>query len=218
MIEIAIDTPADEADGVPADHLRIVCGECAELQEIADTVVTSPAGIIAQVELLAAAPATLADAAVKLRRLADPDIGIEAGATAEDPGSIRQVLEVVESLLGKTDAEQFLAAEREVAEVNSLDDRAVPEGWTDEELKPINCRYDAATEFIGGTEPQSMVAAVVKLRRLLDTDSSPLGGYDPELASLRQVVAFLERMTGGTADQVRAEPEVIGFGEPEPRP
>jgi hypothetical protein len=42
------------------------------------------------------APDTLIGAAVKLRRLADPDIGLEAGDNANDPESVRQILATVE--------------------------------------------------------------------------------------------------------------------------
>jgi hypothetical protein len=206
-------------------------------------------------EIAQTAPATLAGAAIKLRRLGDAEIGIEAGPTPEDPGSVRKVLEVVDGLLGKADADQFLAAEREVAEADRLGERAVAKGWTDEALEPINSRYDAAADFIDGTEPRSLVAAVVKLRRLLDTGCSPLAGYDVQMDSLCQVVAFMERAIGAADDQAPPEPdvtavadqseacglqgataaerafaefihslgpeedpEVIGFGEPDPRP
>jgi len=43
-----------------------------------------------------AAPATLVEAAVKLRRLADPQTGLEAGAAEGDIPSIRQVLALIE--------------------------------------------------------------------------------------------------------------------------
>jgi hypothetical protein len=55
------------------------------------------------------------------------------------------------------------------------------------------------------------MAAAVKLHRLLDASTSPLAGYDIEMASLRQVVAFLEHAAGASADPVPAEPEVRGF-------
>jgi len=79
---------------------------------------------------------------------------------------------------------------------------------------PIQARYDAATELIDGTEPQSLPAIIVKLRRLLEAHSA-LAGYDPERDSVRQRVDFLERQIWG---DVRAAPEPeVGFGEPEPR-
>jgi hypothetical protein len=160
-------------------------------------------------EIATTAPTSLAGAAVKLRRLADPDVGIEAGPTADDPGSIRQVLEVVESLLGKADGQQFLAAEREVAEANRLAQAAAD----DQELQPILWRYNAATAFVEGTEPRSMVAAIVKLRQLLCEQTSPLAGYDAATDSLRQVVDFMERVVGLAIGQAPSEPAVIGFGE-----
>lgn len=107
------------------------------------------------------------------------------------------------------DAAQFLAAEREVAEADRL--AANVSASTDEELGPIHARYDAATEFIDETEPRSIAAAAVKLRRLL----RHLAGDPAESSSLRQVLTFLERdALGGVPGQATAaEPEVIGFGE-----
>jgi hypothetical protein len=46
--------------------------------------------------ILTMAVTTLAGAAVKLRRLADPHMGLEAGEGEHDLGAIRQVLTVVE--------------------------------------------------------------------------------------------------------------------------
>jgi hypothetical protein len=50
------------------------------------------------------APATLADAAIKLRRLADPVIGVDAGESADgsDGVSVRQVLAFIEAQLAIT--------------------------------------------------------------------------------------------------------------------
>ncbi|MGA8399004.1 MAG: hypothetical protein WB697_03905 [Stellaceae bacterium] len=45
------------------------------------------------------APTTLAEAAIKLRRLADPHTGIEIGDADEDPTSVRQILAFVEAEL-----------------------------------------------------------------------------------------------------------------------
>ena len=53
------------------------------------------------------------------------------------------------------------------------------------------------------TAPQSLTAAIVKLRCLLDT------GSDPDRDSLYQVIDFLEGQIGAQHE----EPEVIGFGE-----
>ncbi|MGA8549020.1 MAG: hypothetical protein WB678_02165 [Stellaceae bacterium] len=47
-------------------------------------------------KIAATPPTTLIGAAVKLRWLADPNLGIEAGPTDEDPDSIRQVLDLIE--------------------------------------------------------------------------------------------------------------------------
>ena len=47
--------------------------------------------------------------------------------------------------------------------------------------------------------------------RLADRCDASQAGYDIEMASLRQVVAFLEHAAGASADPVPAEPEVRGF-------
>jgi hypothetical protein len=96
------------------------------------------------------------------------------------------------------------------AEANRLAEAAA----TDEELQPIHQRYDAATDFIELTEPQSLAAVAIKLRRLL-ADHAPLAGFDREQDSIRQCVAFLEREAAGPAQDCLApsEPEVVGFGE-----
>ena len=50
---------------------------------------------------------------MKLRRLADPEIGLAAlGIGTGDVESIRYVLDLVDELLGKADAEKFLAPAR----------------------------------------------------------------------------------------------------------
>jgi hypothetical protein len=51
------------------------------------------------------APTAFAEVAVKLRRLADPKLGIETGASEEDPVSVRQVLAFIEAALGEGGAE-----------------------------------------------------------------------------------------------------------------
>ena len=44
-------------------------------------------------------PSSLAEAAIKLRRLADPEIGLDAGESEEDALSVRQVLAFIDVLL-----------------------------------------------------------------------------------------------------------------------
>ncbi len=132
--------------------------------------------------------ATLAGAAVKLRGLLDEQYildGDEALCL-----SVRQVLELVEKLVGESDGAEFIAAEREIAEA----DRLAEAGSDDEDFGPIYDRYDAATDFIAATEPQSLVAIAVKLRWALRADG-PLVGDEREWNSLDQSVIFLERVT-----------------------
>jgi hypothetical protein len=134
---------------------------------------------------------------------------------AGDPGSVRQVLELVEKLLGKRDGAVFLAAEREIADADQLAQAAA----TDEELQPIYRRHEAATDFIELTEPQSLAAVAVKLRRLLAPDA-PLDGFDREIDSVGQCIAFLDREIAAPAQGgagVDPGEGSIGFGEPEPR-
>jgi hypothetical protein len=49
--------------------------------------------------------------------------------------------------------------------------------------------------FVELTEPQSLVAVIIKLRHLL-VAGEPLSGYDREQDSVRQCVAFLDRQIG----------------------
>jgi hypothetical protein len=68
------------------------------------------------------------------------------------------------------------------------------------------------------TAPQSLAAVGIKLRSLLAAEA-PLAGFDREIDLVRQCVGFLEGETAATQDgPAPSEPEVIGFGEPEPRP
>jgi hypothetical protein len=56
-------------------------------------------------DVIACTPAaTLIGAAVKLRRLLDPDLGLETGAKEHDVESLQHVLDVVERELGRTAA------------------------------------------------------------------------------------------------------------------
>jgi hypothetical protein len=57
-----------------------------------------------------AAPRTLAGALVKLRRLLDPEIGIEVGPGANDISSLRQVLAFLERLYAEDEADLALGA------------------------------------------------------------------------------------------------------------
>ena len=136
---------------------------------------------------------TLAGAAVKLRRLADPESGIEVSMAQGDPRSIRHVLDVVVRLLGGEDGKNFRAAEEQVAEAyrvaaqdTSSDGAAAAEAYEG---------YLAGVAFVELTEPQSLVAVIIKLRHLL-VAGEPLSGYDREQDSVRQCVAFLDRQIG----------------------
>jgi hypothetical protein len=144
--------------------------------------------------LVAGMPAqTLAGAAVKLRRLADPESGIEDGMAEGNPRSIRHVLDVVVRLLGGEDGKKFRAAEEQVAEAyrvaaqdTSSDGAAAAAAYEG---------YLAGVAFVELTEPQSLVAVMIKLRHLL-VAGEPLSGYDREQDSVRQCVAFLDRQIG----------------------
>ena len=55
--------------------------------------------------------------------------------------------------------------------------------------------YLAGVAFVELTEPQSLVAVIIKLRHLL-VAGEPLSAYDREQDSVRQCVAFLDRQIG----------------------
>ena len=143
--------------------------------------------------LVAGMPAqTLAGAAVKLRRLADPEREIECGMAEGDPRSIRHVLDVVVRLLGGEDGKKFRAAEEQVAEAYRV---AARDTSSDGAAAAAYGGYLAGVAFVELTEPQSLVAVIIKLRHLL-VAGEPLSGYDREQDSVRQCVAFLDRQIG----------------------
>jgi hypothetical protein len=311
MTEIAIDTPAGEADGIPADHLRIICGECVELlgsieaaravtnadygevvrqvaarhpgwfkpetnpladsapipgalerlarlvarrariaslaqatsaaadpvlalvikryrlweecnshsdetlgedafgalvsktgeasdaldEQISDMVATTPAGLAAQVELLA-----------------DDEDVIDEDLADRLLASIRAGIRGISPAAGERDGATFRSAEAEIAEADRLAKRA----RNDEERQLIYQRYEAAADLIELTEPQSLAAVAVKLRRLFGSGAA-LDGFDREIDSVRQCIAFLDREIAAQGEAAPSEPVVIGFGEPEPK-
>jgi len=143
--------------------------------------------------LVAGMPAqTLAGAAVKLRRLADPESGIEDGMAEGNPRSIRHVLDVVVRLLGGEDGKKFRAAEEQVAEAYRV---AAQDTSSDGAAAAAYEGSLAGVAFVELTEPQSLVAVIIKLRHLL-VAGEPLSGSDREQDSVRQCVAFLDRQIG----------------------
>jgi hypothetical protein len=163
-------------------------------EEIVDAVATSKAGVIAQVELL---------------------VGDEDGNIADDGELVDRLAASIKAGILATQAAggaMFRAAEREIVEADRLAQAAA----TDQELQPIYQRHEAACDFIELTEPQSLTAVAVKLRRLL-VPEAPLAGFDREIDSVRQCIAFLEREIAAQGEPAPAKPpEIIGFGEPGP--
>jgi hypothetical protein len=140
-------------------------------EQIADMVATTPAGLTAQVELLA-----------------DDEDVIDEDLADRLLASVRAGIRGISPATGKRDGATFRSAEAEIAEANRLAKRA----RNDEELQLIYQRHEAAADLIELTEPQSLAAVAVKLRRLFGSGGA-LDGFDGEIDSVRQCIAFLDR-------------------------
>jgi hypothetical protein len=111
---------------------------------------------------------------------------------------------------GDDDDSTLFSAEREMTALRAQSDVLFAAGDR-EDHSEIWDRIFHLEEVIARTPAATLAGAVIKLRRLADPEMGiEIGDNASDALSVRQALAVVEREI--------AEPEVIGFGEPERRP
>jgi hypothetical protein len=133
--------------------------------------------------IVSSPPVSLASAAVKLRLLCDPDIGLDAGGNEEDVEAVRQVFGLVERVVGDGDAE-LLAL---IAEYQRRNEKANASKISDKERAKRCAHADELRDKIDAIRPTTWrgVLAVLDYGSQLEDPS-----YWPDQAveGLREIV------------------------------
>jgi hypothetical protein len=120
--------PADKALLAAEQEIADLRRKEAALQAAGDHEELSNKAFALDAYIAKLAPDSLIGAAVKLRRLADPEVGLEAGDNDDDVGSVRQILAIVERSIAPGSTCNVGALRERVSPIIAEFDVPLPEG------------------------------------------------------------------------------------------